>query len=245
MRRCADQADQPLAHVLAVQQHEDGEDDHRERGADRLGEGRDPFHQRGERRGGGLRSPRAAAAPGPPRSPGRLIASAALPSLPSLGARSARILALMFSRYSGSLAASDTAWLAANQPTAPMSEKPSTTTMKVAGTRPSRQRSSRRTAGASRKRQQDGERERDQHLAREVQDRRRDDEQPARSAGARSALGVRRHRSCPQASSNSSSERAGDLVLVADREARLFRGVREVGVGEQRPALAAVRRAAA
>ena len=34
----ADQADQPLAHALAVEQQQDGEDHHRERGAHRLDE---------------------------------------------------------------------------------------------------------------------------------------------------------------------------------------------------------------
>jgi hypothetical protein len=53
-------------------------------------------------------------------------------------------------RYSGSFAASETAWLAATQPTAPMSEKPRTTTMRVETTRPSFSRSPSRTAGASR-----------------------------------------------------------------------------------------------
>ena len=51
---CPDQADQPVTHVLAVQQHENGKDDHGERNAERLGERRDPFHQRGERRSRGL-----------------------------------------------------------------------------------------------------------------------------------------------------------------------------------------------
>ena len=79
-----------------------------------------------------------------------LSASAALPmALPSFGWRSARIFSTMFCRYSGSLAASDTACVAAKAPTAKMIAKPTKTTISVASGRPSFQRSRRRTAGAS------------------------------------------------------------------------------------------------
>ena len=81
-----------------------------------------------------------------------LIAWAAFPTvLDCFGWRSAPIFSTMFARYSGRLAASDTAWLAASAPTAKMIEKPTATTMSVEAARPSFQRSSHRTAGASRK----------------------------------------------------------------------------------------------
>ncbi len=79
-----------------------------------------------------------------------LIAPAALPRSPCAGCCTAWIFSMMFSRYSGSLAASDTACLAAIPAMAAITEKASSTTIRVAGMRHS-QRSRRRTAGASRK----------------------------------------------------------------------------------------------
>src|SRR5918997_6006035 len=112
-----------------------------------------------------------------------------------------------------------------------MREKPSTTTMKVESTRPSFQRSKRRTAGASRK--------------------------ASRMASANGISTSRaRYRTAAAISSAiaeavplftsgelEEQQRApGHLVLMADFELRLFGAVREVGVGAQRPALAAGRR---
>ena len=80
-----------------------------------------------------------------------LIASAALPIVLSFfGARSARIFSTMFSRYSGSFAASDTAWVPARANTPSRQPKASRTTIRVDGMRPSLHCSKRRTAGASR-----------------------------------------------------------------------------------------------
>ena len=80
-----------------------------------------------------------------------LIASAALPMvLRRSGWRSAWIFFTMFWRYSGSLAASDTACVAATAVTARIAPKPSTATTSVEATRPNFQPSRRRTAGASR-----------------------------------------------------------------------------------------------
>ena len=80
------------------------------------------------------------------------MASAARPSsVPSVGSLTTRSFLRDVVRYSGSFAASETAWLPATQPTAPMSENPRTTTMSVDTTRPSFSRSNIRTAGASRK----------------------------------------------------------------------------------------------
>src|SRR5688572_24060883 len=156
-----------------------------------------------------------------------LIASAALPRELSGVWRSARILARMFSRYSGSFDATDTAWVAAIQPTAPIAAKPIATTTRVEARRPSRRRSRPRTAGASRK-----------------------------ASRIASASGISTSRAkCSTAATTTSAmsggvlmvqhedeERArGDFVDVAEGEVLVLRQVGHVGVGHQQPALAARR----
>src|SRR5687767_1573624 len=171
-----------------------------------------------------------------------LIASAAWPSLPSLGARSARILAVMFSRYSGSLAASDTSWLAANQPIAPMTEKPRSTMTAVAGTRPRRQRSKKLTAGASRKLSRiasaSGIRtSRARYRMAVTTTSASTVENPARAPRFWNAAAV----IAGASGQLEKQQRArGDFVFVAGLEVRLVRAVGKVGVGQQLPALAAV-----
>src|SRR5687767_12290110 len=111
-----------------------------------------------------------------------------------------------------------------------MREKPSTTTMKVDSTRPSFQRSKRRTAGASRK--------------------------ASRMASANGISTSRARYRTAAAISSAIAEAAplfisgeleeqqrarGHLVHMADFELRLFGAVREVGVRAQRPAVAAGR----
>src|SRR5688500_2004755 len=176
---------------------------------------------------GGVSATAIGAAPGAASFSSSLIASAALPRLPSCGSRTARIFLLMLARYSGSLAASESAWLVATAPLAAIAATAMVTAMRVEKTRPNRQCSSRRTTGASRK-----------------------DSRIARASGISTSRA--RYRMAAAISSPKSEEvllvvegkqqqrAARDLVLVADWEGRLVRGVREVGVGDERPSAAAV-----
>src|SRR5687767_5281553 len=152
------------------------------------------------------------------------IASAAWAILLSPGSFTARIFAKMLARYSGRFAASEIAWAPAIQPRAPMSEKLIITTMRVEAMRPSFQCSRRRTTGAS-----------------------RNESRIARASGMRTSRA--RYRTAAATSSPKSEEpllvkskqqqrAARHLVLVADGEAWFFLRIREVGVGEELPAVA-------
>src|SRR6185503_5270800 len=150
--------------------------------------------------------------------------------LPTPGFLSSRILAVTFLRYSGSFAASETACTPATVAIAPITEKPNATTMHVESTRPSFQRSRRRTAGASRKASS-----------------------PASANGIstsrarnRTAAAISRAiaDAAPVFTSGELEEQQRarrHLVLVADGELRVLGRVREIGVGAQRPGAAAGR----
>ena len=177
----ADEADQPLAQVLPVEEHEDGEHNHRERRADRLHERTHPLGERGKRARRRLGHRQRRRRSGRASLSSSLIASAALPRAPSSGARNARLLAdvlAVLGQLRGErkrLARGDVAD-AADQRAGDRDgdecrrDAPQPPVLEAAYHRREQERS------------EDGERERDEHVAREVQDR-RGDQQPGERRG--------------------------------------------------------------